>query len=73
MLNTAISYSKADRHAEALHLHMQVLAFRLRALSADHPDIASALSSAASSYSKLGCHVEALDLKQQALAMRQRV
>jgi hypothetical protein len=52
---------------------MQVLAFRLRVLPADHPDNSTAASSAANSYSKLGRHAEALDLEEQAPALRRRV
>jgi hypothetical protein len=47
---------------------MQVLAFRLRVLPADHPDIATAMLETAASYYELGRHAEALDLEEQALA-----
>jgi len=51
MGNTADSYSALGRHAEALDLIEQTLAFRRRVLPADHPDIAQAMSNTANSYS----------------------
>jgi tetratricopeptide (TPR) repeat protein len=61
------------RHAEALDLKEQALAFRRRVLPADHPHIASAMNNTANSYSALGRHAEALDLFEQALAFHRRV
>jgi hypothetical protein len=48
---TANSYSKLGRHAEALDLKEQTLAFRRRVLPADHPDIAIGLFNLALSLS----------------------
>jgi hypothetical protein len=54
MMNTAASYSALGRHAEALDLKEQGLAFRRRVLPADHPDIATALYSIFCSLHTLG-------------------
>ena len=44
-----MSYDALGRHAEALDLHEQTLAFRRRVLPADHPDIAISLFNLATS------------------------
>jgi hypothetical protein len=50
---TAASYSELGRHAEALDLQEQALAFRRRVLPADHPDIAISLFNLATSLKQL--------------------
>ena len=60
MMSTANSYSALGRHAEALVLNEQALAFCRRVLPADHPDIAKSMKNTAKTYSALGRHAEAL-------------
>ena len=72
MGNLANSYRDAGRHAEALDMDEQALAFRRRVLPADHPAIAVAMGSLANSYRDAGRHAEALDMIKQVLAFRSR-
>ena len=50
----------------------EVLAFRLRVLPADHPDIAQAMGNLAVSYSDVGRHAEAVEMKEEVIAFRRR-
>jgi hypothetical protein len=73
LIGVAAALSSQGRHAEALDLNEQALAFRRRVLPADHPHIAMAMHNTAASYSALGRHAEALDLQEQTLAFLRRM
>jgi tetratricopeptide (TPR) repeat protein len=73
LMGVAAALHSQGRHAEALDLREQALAFRRRVLPADHPDIATAMGNLAGSCFALGRHAEALDLREQALAFRRRM
>jgi tetratricopeptide (TPR) repeat protein len=73
LASLANSFQSTGKYNEALDMREKVLAFRLRVLPADHPDIARAMGSLAVCYKDLGRHAEALDMKEKVLAFLRRV
>jgi hypothetical protein len=66
----AASYRYVGRHADALDMFEQVLAFRRRVLPADHPYIVDSMVNLAVSYHNAGRHAEASLLHKQVILFR---
>ncbi len=70
MNNLALSYDAVGRHADALRMQVETLAFRQRVLPCKHhPDIVESLSNLAHAYSICDQHEDALQHQQEALSL----
>jgi tetratricopeptide (TPR) repeat protein len=69
----ACVYYTQGHPAKALELHEESLSIYLKALGAEHPDVAKAYGNMASVYYDQGDAVKALELQEDALIIRLKV
>jgi serine/threonine protein kinase len=69
MNNLANCQHVLGRHADALKLRLETLAFHKAKLGPDHPDTLASMSGLATTYHALGRYTDALKLRQETLAL----